>query len=139
MSKSISRTQNSVVFFELPADTPERAKKFYEKTFGWRIAHNPALDIYMVGTAESDARGRSTEPGAINGLMSKRTNADATTCLTIDVSDIDSAIEGVKKNGGTIVQQKFEVPGTGSAAYFKDTEGNRVLLFQCFITKSFHP
>ena len=130
MSKTESQMRNSVVFFELPADTPERAKKFYEKTFGWRIAHNPALDIYMVGTAASDERGRSTEPGAINGLMSKRTNADATTCLTIGVADIDSAIESVKKNGGRIVQQKFEVPGTGFAAYFKDTEGNRVLLFQ---------
>ncbi len=130
MSKNAkSQTENSVVFFELPAETPERAKKFYEKTFGWRITHNPALDIYMVGTAPSDQRGRSTVPGTVNGMMSSRRNADAATCLTIDVGDIDSAIESVKKNGGRIVQQKFEVPGTGTAAYFKDTEGNRVLLF----------
>ena len=125
-----SRTQNSVVFFDLPADTPERAKKFYEKTFGWKITHNPALNIYMVGTAPSDQRGRATVPGTINGLMSTRSGADDTTALTIDVGDIDSAIESVKKNGGHIVQKKLEVPGVGFAAYFRDTEGNRVQLFQ---------
>jgi predicted enzyme related to lactoylglutathione lyase len=121
---------NSVVFFELPADRPERAKTFYEKTFGWKIEHNPGLDIYMVGTAPSDRRGRATERGAINGLMSERRDADSTTVITIDVQDIDSAIKNVKKNGGRIVKEKWKIPGVGYAAYFKDTEGNRLQLFQ---------
>jgi len=122
--------QNSIVFFELPADQPERAKKFYEKSFGWKITHNPGLGVHLLGTAPSDQRGRATEPGTINGLMSMRRDADSTTVITIDVPNIDSAIEIVKKNGGRIVGNKQEIPGIGYAAYFKDTEGNKVGLFQ---------
>ena len=29
--------KNSVVHFEIPAEDVQRAKKFYEKTFGWKI------------------------------------------------------------------------------------------------------
>jgi uncharacterized protein len=122
--------QNSVVFFELPADNPERAKAFYEKVFDWKITHNPGLDIFMLGTAPSDQRGRSTEPGTINGLMSTRKNADSTAVVIIEVSDIDSAIESVQKHGGRMVQRKQEIPQVGQAAYFKDTEGNLMQLFQ---------
>jgi predicted enzyme related to lactoylglutathione lyase len=122
--------QNSVVFFELPADNPERAKEFYEKVFGWKITHNPSLDIFMLGTAPSDHRGRSIEPSTINGLMSSRRNSDSTTTLIIDVPDIDSAIQNVEKCGGRIVGNKQEIPQVGFGAYFKDTEGNRVQLFQ---------
>ena len=121
---------NSVVFFELPVDRLERAKKFYEKAFGWKITDNPALKVYMVGTAPSDKRGRSTEPGAINGLMSLRSDADATPTFTIGVHDIDAAVQKVRNNGGKIIQAKWEIPGVGWGAYFKDTEGNRVQLFQ---------
>jgi uncharacterized protein len=122
--------QNSVVFFELPADNLERAKKFYEDVFNWKITHNPALDIYMLGTAPSDKRGRSSEPGTVNGLMSMRRNADSVTVVTIEVSDIDSAIQEVEKHGGRIAQKKQQIPQVGFAAYFKDTEGNTVQLFQ---------
>jgi uncharacterized protein len=121
---------NSVVWFDLPTDRPERAKKFSEKTFGWKINNNPALDIYTVGTAPSDERGRATEPGTINGMMSMRRDADSTTTLTIDVDDIDDALGRVKANGGRIVAKKQEIPGTGFVGYFKDTEGNKVGLFQ---------
>jgi uncharacterized protein len=122
--------QNNVVFFELPADNLERAKKFYEEVFHWKITHNPELDIYMLGSAPSDKRGRSTEPGTINGLMAMRRDAESTTVVTIEVSDIDSAIGGVEKHGGRIVQKKQQIPQVGFAAYFKDTEGNIVQLFQ---------
>jgi len=122
--------QNSVVFFELPADNLDRAKKFYEEVFNWKITHNPALDIYMLGTAPSDKRGRSSEPGTINGLMAMRKNADSATTVTIEVADIDSAIENVKNHGGRITQKKQGIPQIGFAAYFKDTEGNLVQLFQ---------
>jgi uncharacterized protein len=122
--------ENSVVFFELPADDLERAKNFYEKVFNWKITHNPGLDIYMLGTAASDQRGRSSEPGTINGLMAMRRNADSTICITIEVADIESAIASLKKYGGRITQEKNEIPRVGYAAYFKDPEGNTVQLFQ---------
>ena len=122
--------QDSVVFFELPADEPVRAREFYEKAFGWKVTSNPALRVQMLGTAPSDERGRATTRGAINGILSQRKNSDSATVITIDVEDIDSAIERVKANGGRVVQMKQEIRGIGYAAYFKDTEGNKLGLFQ---------
>jgi len=98
--------ENSVVFFELPADNLEREKNFYEKVFNWKITHNPGLDIYMLGTSPSDERGRSSEPGTINGLMAMRRNSDSTTCITMEVSDIESAIASVKKYGVELRKRK---------------------------------
>jgi hypothetical protein len=33
-----------VIHFEIPADDPRRAVKFYEKVFGWRIDKWGAID-----------------------------------------------------------------------------------------------
>ena len=49
---------------------------------------------------------------------------------TIDVADIDKAIESVKTSGGTITREKVEMPGLGFFASAKDTEGNRFGMMQ---------
>ena len=35
----------SIVWFEIPADKPERAREFYGKLFGWKI--NPCLLAHL--------------------------------------------------------------------------------------------
>lgn len=107
-----------VIHFEIDAEKPERAIKFYEKVFGWKIVKwEGPVEYWLVTT------GREGEPG-IDGGLSRRTESKPTTINTIDVPSVDEFIKKVKDNGGTITSPKHAVPGVGWIAYFKDPEGN---------------
>ncbi len=121
---------NRVVHFEIPADNVERAKTFYQKAFGWQISQYPGMQYHMVGTTPSDQNGMPTEPGAINGGMPKRQDPVKNTVITVDVPDIDSSLKSLEKLGGKVVRKKEAVGKMGFTAYFKDTEGNVVGLWQ---------
>ena len=122
---------DSVVHFEIPAKDPKRASAFYTKAFGWNFAQTPGFEYWMAGTTESDKNGRPKQPGAINGGMGEKgvMAPDAVT-VTIAVKDIDAALEKVTKLGGKPHGKKNPVGDMGWAAYFKDTEGNVIGLWQ---------
>ena len=50
--------------------------------------------------------------------------------LVVGVDDVDESIARIEAAGGTIVQGRMPVPGVGWSAYFTDTEGNAVGVFQ---------
>jgi len=52
------------------------------------------------------------------------------TVVTIRVEDLDAATKKIEKIGGKVVQKKRAVGDMGFTAYFKDTEGNIVGLWQ---------
>jgi hypothetical protein len=122
---------DSVVHFEIPAKDMKRASAFYEKAFGWKLNQFPGVQYWMVGTTESDKDGMPTKPGAINGGMGKKGEMapDAVT-VTIAVADIDATLAQVAKLGGKAHGKKNPVGDMGWAAYFKDTEGNVIGLWQ---------
>jgi len=124
------RMPGKVVHFELPADNVERAKTFYMKAFGWEINQYPGMQYHMVGTTPSNQQGMPTEPGAINGGMTKRQDPVKNTVITLDVPDIEAALQNIEKLGGKTVKKKEAVADMGFTAYFKDTEGNIVALWQ---------
>ncbi len=121
-----------VVHFELPADNVERAKSFYKTAFGWEISAFPGpVEYHMVNTTEVDQKTQQpTKVGAINGGMTKRNNEVKNTVITIDTQDIDATLKNIEKLGGHTVQKKQPVADMGFTAYFKDTEGNIVGLWQ---------
>ncbi len=119
-----------VVHFEIPADDVKRAKAFYNKAFGWQLNNFPGMDYTMIGTAKSDKEGRVTQAGAINGGMGKRQGPLKNIVVTISVDDIEKTLETVKKLGGGVVAKKSPVGDMGFSAYFKDSEGNVVGLWQ---------
>jgi hypothetical protein len=119
-----------VVHFEIPADDLPRAKKFYSTVFGWSTSEMPEMEYVMLGTAESDENGMPKEPGAINGGMMKRQDPLKHPVVTIDVENIDDALATVKKNGGQVVREKLAVGDMGFTAYFRDSEGNVIGLWQ---------
>jgi hypothetical protein len=113
-----------VVHFELPADDPERAIKFYEQTFGWTFQKwEGPMEYWFVSTGPED------EPG-IDGGLARREDPDSSTENTIDVESVDEAVEKIKANGGKVVRPKGAVPGIGWLAYCEDTEGNRFGIMQ---------
>jgi predicted enzyme related to lactoylglutathione lyase len=119
-----------VVHFEIPADDLSRAKKFYSTVFGWRMNEMPEMEYVMVGTTESDENGMPRQLGAINGGMLKRQDPVRNPVVTIDVESIDDALASVKKNGGRVVREKLAVGDMGFTAYFSDSEGNVIGLWQ---------
>ena len=121
---------DSVVHFEIPADKVERAKTFYSKAFGWAMNPVPQMDYTMIGTTASDQNGMPTAPGAINGGLGKKGGALKSVVVTIAVQDIDASLKKIQDLGGKTVQKKMPVGNMGFSAYFKDTEGNVVGLWQ---------
>ena len=122
---------NSVVHFEIPADDFERAQTFYSEAFGWNMMHMPEMKYTMVGTTESNEQGMPTAPGAINGGMGQRQAPFAEhPTVTIGVDDIDKAFEKISSAGGAPLGEKMAVGDMGWAAYFTDSEGNVIGLWQ---------
>lgn len=119
-----------VVHFEIPADDLARAKKFYGTVFGWTLNDFPEMEYTIARTVESDQNGMPKEAGAINGGMLQRQDPVKSPVITIDVDNMDQAAATIEKNGGKIIRPKMPVGDMGFAAYFKDTEGNVVGLWQ---------
>ena len=126
----MSSTSGSVTHFEIPADNLKRAQAFYNKAFGWQLNQFPGTEYFLAGTTPSDKNGQPTTPGAINGGLGKRQGPLKSVTVTIRVADIEKALETVKKLGGKVVAKKTEVPDMGFTAYFKDSEGNTVGLWE---------
>ncbi len=121
---------DKVVHFEIPADDLERAQKFYKSVFGWNMDRAPGMEYIMIGTTPVNENYMPKEPGAINGGMMKRQHPVTSPVITISVRNMEEAMKKVKKMGGEIVREKIQVGDMGYAAYFKDTEGNIIGLWQ---------
>jgi len=121
---------DKVVHFEIPVDDLERAKKFYKDVFDWKITDIPQMNYTTLGTVEVDEKQMAKEIGAINGGMMKRDAKIPHPVITIGVENIDEAMKKVRSMGGSEIQAKIEVPNMGWSAYFKDSEGNILGLWQ---------
>lgn len=117
-----------VVHFELHADDPERAVAFYERVFGWRFQHMPAIDYWMIMTGEG--------PGVDGGLVRRRgprpvdgQAVNAFVC-TLGVDNVDEAVSSAVEAGARMAVPKMAIPNVGYVAYVRDTEANILGLFQ---------
>ena len=119
-----------VVHFEVPADDLGRAQEFYRAAFGWNVQPMPDVDYTSVSTTETDEQGMPQAPGAINGGMFVREPDLGGPIITIGVDDIDAALAKVEELGGQMVRPGVAVMNMGFAAYFKDSEGNLMGLWQ---------
>ena len=119
-----------VIHFEIPADDENRAREFYRSTFGWKIDAMPELSYAMLLTTPTDETGMPSVPGSINGGMFRREGELTSPLITVDVEDIDAALEKISSHGGSTVQAKQAVGDMGWAAYFRDPEGNILGLWQ---------
>lgn len=108
-----------VIHFEIVADNPERAKKFYEKVFEWNIGKWGPIDYWLIDS------GKKGELG-INGAIMKRTEEmkNEKTVNTISVPSVDEFMKKIKENGGKVLTPKMPIQGIGYFAYCQDTEGN---------------
>jgi predicted enzyme related to lactoylglutathione lyase len=118
-----------VVHFEIPYDDGDRARTFYERAFGWQLMHMPEMSYTIAMSGPSGEEG-PTEPGFINGGMMEREGPFQAPNIVIDVENIEAALAAVNDAGGSTVSERQQVGDMGFAAYFTDTEGNLLGLWE---------
>ncbi len=114
-----------VMHFEIHASDPERVIGFYHELFGWTFTSwDGPMEYWLISTGPAD------QPGMGGGLMRRQgpvaadgQPVNAFVC-TVDVPNIDQAMEKLIALGGTIVVPKMAVPSIGWLVYFKDPDGN---------------
>src|SRR5689334_15752907 len=106
MSKSKKTTPANIVWFEIPADDPKRAKEFYGKLFGWKIKPFPDMPDYQ----HIDTGGADASPDG--GLM-KRMHPEQGITSYVNVPSVTQFAARVEKLGGEICRPKTAVPGMG--------------------------
>ena len=119
---------NHLSHFAIPADDVERARRFYEGVFKWRIEAWGPPDFYLIFTDDA---------GKPHGSIDKRDDLAAARSqqpekgrggigweCTIAVDDLRATKAAIVKRGGTIVHDEREIVGVGTLIRFADTEGN---------------
>lgn len=116
---------SKITHFELGAKDTERAMRFYETVFGWKFMKWEGGDAeYWLATTGDD------QEMGINGAIMPMQKDIPQMVNTIGVEDIDKAAKAIEKNGGKIIQPKMQVGNMGHVAYFIDTEGVMMGIFQ---------
>ena len=113
----------SIVWFEIPADNVERAKKFYGDLFGWKIERFPGPQEYWL----IDTGGADDTPDG--GLMKRQQPQQGITSY-VGVSSVDESAAKVEKFGGKICMPKTAVPQMGYFVICQDTENNTFALWE---------
>jgi predicted enzyme related to lactoylglutathione lyase len=120
-----------VVHFEVHAEDPERAMRFYRELLGWQFTKwEGPQEYWLIKTGPESA------PGIDGGLLRRRGGGpvdgaavNAYVC-TADTTNLDQALAAVGSLGGSIALPKMAVPGIVRLGYAKDTEGNILGLMQ---------
>ena len=111
-----------VIHFEIHAEEPHRAIRFYSTVFGWKFKKwEGPRDYWLIQTVPKSSPG-------IDGGMIKREGPRGmgiqTYICTIDVPNIDDYLGKVMIANGLVINPKMPVTGVGWIAHCKDPEGN---------------
>jgi predicted enzyme related to lactoylglutathione lyase len=123
---------HTIVHFEIPADNPDRALKFYRELFGWQIKKFDAPgapEYWLVSTVPTDGQGQTTRPGVNGGLM-RRQHPGHQPVNYINVESVDEYVEKARRLGAEEVMPKTAVKEMGWFAWLRDTEGNVFAIWQ---------
>jgi hypothetical protein len=110
---------HNICHFEIPADDVERAKRFYQGLFDWKI--EPVEGGYNLITVG--------EPGPNGGMMKRMAPGQGIT-VYINVESVDDYSKKVQSLGGTVIVPKMAVSTMGYFAVFMDTEGNALAIWE---------
>jgi len=124
---------DSVRAFDIPVDDVQRAKRFYERVFGWEIRPVPGSggNFHAAYTVAVDENDEPKVPGAINGgLFQRGTHNLKEMFLEITVPSIDEYLKKVESEGGRLVKSEGPILDMAFFALVKDTEGNVIGLWE---------
>ncbi len=112
-----------IVHFEIPVDDAAHASAFYQQALGWEVTGFGEMEYWLVKA------GDPAEPGA-DGALIARGYLHQTPVLIAGVEDLNDTLRRVEQAHGEILQGKLPIPGVGWSAYFRDSEGNAIGVFQ---------
>ena len=127
---------HTIVHFEIPADQPERAAKFYRDLFGWEISkwegsadQRDGFEYWMVRTVPTDEQGMPSRPGVNGGLMRRMYPGQAPVNYIL-VESVDDYVRRAEELGAKVMMTKTPVPGMGWFAQLTDPEGNVLAIWE---------
>ncbi len=113
---------NNVKHFAINAGDIARARRFYERVFGWKITPGGPPDFFQIETG--DAR----DPGVKGALQKRRELVPGKRMIgyecSISVADVDKVAAAVKASGGKILMERTTIRTVGHLVFFEDSEGN---------------
>jgi predicted enzyme related to lactoylglutathione lyase len=112
-----------VVHFEIHADNPDRAIRFYQGLFDWQFqSWGGPQEYWLIRTGAPEQRG--IDGGMIRRRGEQSGDAVIAYVCTVDVPSVDAYSQKATSTGGQVVVPKMAIPGVGWLVYCKDTEGN---------------
>jgi uncharacterized protein len=121
---------NRVVWFEIHADDPARAMRFYESLLGWQFTKfegdGPA-EYWTIKTGDPSV------PGIDGGLL-KRMGGSGDKVIsfvsTVAVADLGAMLDKATGLGAQVAVPRMHIPTVGDLAYIKDPDDNLLGLIQ---------
>ena len=121
---------DKVEHFEIPADDHDRALRFYVDVFGWQLNPIPGVSYTRLLTKRVSENDLKPRPFEVNGAVVARDKERMSPVITISVTDMDATLARIQERGGKVVKGKTPFGSRGFTAYFQDTEGNVLGLWQ---------
>jgi predicted enzyme related to lactoylglutathione lyase len=118
----------TIVHFEIPSDNIERAKKFYNDLFGWKMEKMPAPMEYWTFST-SNNKNASEQQNVSGGVMERQMPQQSITNY-IGVKSVEEYSKKVESLGGKVKVPKTEVLNFGWFAICTDTENNTFGLWE---------
>jgi predicted enzyme related to lactoylglutathione lyase len=123
--------RNVVGWFEIPVDDMDRAVKFYNELFGWKIEGQPFGDNSEMAIFPADFT--KDLPGAGGSLFkgpdTKTGEGGAIVYFTSTSGDCANELAKAKELGSKVIMEKFKIPdGHGFMVMITDSEGNRIAI-----------
>lgn len=107
--------------FAINANDVPRAKRFYERVFGWRFDPWGPPGYFQVTNAGE---------GLLGALQERRELVPGVRMAgyeaSFGVENIEDTLATVEAAGGKIIMQPYRIEGVGELIFFEDTEGNIV-------------
>jgi len=114
---------NPVGWFEIYVQNMERAKAFYQGTFGVTLQklESPGLEMWVFPMNH----GRPGCPGTLIKMEGKDSGPGGT-IVYFSCEDCAEEASRAKQNGGQIQRPKFSIGDYGFISFIIDTEGNLI-------------
>lgn len=106
---------------EIPTTDFKKAKKFYEKLFGWTFQELPEME-YMLFKTERQPNG--------GFYLVKKMPKKGQVNVYIEVQDIDIKLKEIRKARGKVLMKKMQVGDMGWFAQFATPDGCILFLWE---------
>ena len=118
-------TMHALQWFEIPVTDMDRAVKFYEAMLG------VTLDRMTVGTPVAVFPTDDDGVGGALSLDDREPSEQGSMVYLTAPNGIQAALDAVPSAGGEVLLERTEIGNDyGYYAYVRDTEGNKVGLFE---------